>query len=269
VKFLLFTTLFALHVELLGANEGSLRLPKELENAQLEDKAGVQIPLDIEIIDQDGHRRDLKYYFNNNNKLPIILTLGYYGCPMLCGLVLNGLVNALKQVDYKISQDYRIISLSIDPREDINLAKAKQNNYLDALGIKNSDAWIFHVADEENIKKLAQSVGFNFYFDSKANQFAHGAGFFVLSPQGVLARTLFGISYEVTDIKLALTEAAQGKIGSFLDQILLSCFHYNPDSQRYGVYIMGVMRLGGLLTVLILGGVLLMYFRRERKRSVV
>jgi protein SCO1/2 len=140
---------------------------------------------------------------------------------------------------------------------------------MQALGISNPEYWKFHVMSAGEAQKLADAVGFNYYYDKKEDQFAHGAGFFVLTPTGKLARTLFGISYAPTDIKLALSEAAEGKIGSFIEQVLLSCFHYNPDSQRYGVYILGVMRLGGVLTMLLLGGVLLMYFRFERKRSVV
>ncbi len=125
---------------------------------------------------------------------------------------------------------------------------------------------------KEEARRLADAVGFNYVYEQKSKQFAHGAGIFVLSPTtGVLSRTLFGISFKPQDIRLALGEAADGKIGSFVDRVLLSCFHYDPDSHRYGIYVMGVMRLGGILTMLILGAVLVMYFRGERKsaKSVV
>jgi len=250
--------------------EGSLLMPHELQNATLVDKAGVQVPLDIILTDQDGKKLLLGDYFSPEDKRPVILTIGYYGCPMLCSLVLNGLLEGLKGVNFKAGPEYRIISVSIDEREQPDLAKAKQKVYLEALGISSDpSAWSFHVTSSTEARRLSDAVGFNYYFDKKIDQFAHGAGFFVLTPTGVLARTLFGISFTPSDIKLSLSDAADGKIGSFLEQILLSCFHYDPDSQRYGVYIMGVMRLGGILTILMLGGFLLMYFRLERKRSVV
>jgi protein SCO1/2 len=250
--------------------EGSLRLPNELALSQLEDKAGVIVPFDVVVTDQDGKTFKLGQYFNDpSDTRPVIMTLGYYGCPMLCTLVLGGLLEALRHTSFKIGSDFRVISMSIDEREQPDLAKAKQKNYMQALGISNPEYWKFHVMSAGEAQKLADAVGFNYYYDKKEDQFAHGAGFFVLTPTGKLARTLFGISYAPTDIKLALSEAAEGKIGSFIEQVLLSCFHYNPDSQRYGVYILGVMRLGGVLTMLLLGGVLLMYFRFERKRSVV
>lgn len=250
--------------------EGSLRMPKELENIQIEDKAGVQVPLDIAMTNQDGKAVVLKDYFRDGDNRPAILTIGYYGCPMLCSLVLNGMLEGLKGLSYDIGEDYRIISVSIDDREQPELARKKRDAYAEALSVpeKHKDAWNFHVMSAVEAKRLSDTVGFNYYFDKKNDQFAHGAGFFVLSPEGVLTRTLFGISFTSSDIKLSLSEAADGKIGSFVDKVLLSCFHYDPDSHRYGIYIFGVMRLGGILTILILGTVLLLYFRGERKREI-
>lgn len=250
--------------------EGSLLVPRELEDTNIEDKAGTKMPLDVAMIDQDGKAVVLGDYFSSTNPRPVILTIGYYGCPMLCSLVLNGMVDGLKKVNYKIPQEYRIISVSIDDRETPDLARKKQEVYSRALGIpaEHNDAWTFHVMTAGEAKRLADAAGFKYYFDKKNDQFAHGAGFFVLSPSGVLSRTLFGISFEPKDIKLALSEAADGKIGSFVDRVLLSCFHYDPDSHRYGVYIFGVMRLCGILTILILGTVLILFFRGEKKRVI-
>lgn len=247
--------------------EGSLRVLPELENAQIDDKAGARIPLDIRLVDHDGNERTLGSYLLDDDKRPLIVTLGYYGCPMLCTLVLNGLSEVLKSVSFTPGKDYHIVSVSIDDREKPELAKQKRSAYLASMNADESvDWWSFHVTTKEDAKRLADALGFNFYFDKKIDQFAHGAGFFVLSPEGILSRTLFGISYLPGDVKLALSEAADGKIGSFIDRVLLSCFHYDPDSHRYGVYIFGVMRLGGILTVLILGAVLLFYFRQEKRR---
>lgn len=248
--------------------EGSLQMPSELEKAQLEDMAGAKLPLDVQMVNQDGQTVKLGDYFSPGDKRPVVLTIGYFGCPMLCSLVLNGLIEVLKNISYGLGKDYRIISVSIDERETPELAHKKKLAYLGALGAPpDSKDWQFHVMKATESKRLADSVGFNFQYIKRDNQFAHGAGFFVISPEGVLARTMFGISFTPSDMKLALSEAADGKIGSFVDRVLLSCFHYDPDSHRYGIYIFGVMRLGGILTILILGGLLLMYFRSEKKRT--
>lgn len=251
-----------------GEAEGSLRIPSEIEKAQLEDKAGVQLPLDVQLTRHDGQQIKLGDYFSKDDPRPVIVTLGYYGCPMLCSLVLNGLIDGLKGVSFKPGRDYRMVSISIDEREKPELAREKRAVYLKSLGYpEDSDFWNFHVAVADEVKRVADAVGFNYFYDKKIDQFAHGAGFFVFSPSGVLSRTFFGINFKPSDIKLALGEAADGKIGSFVDRVILSCFHYDPDSHRYGVYIFGVMRLGGILTILILGFVLLAYFRGERKRA--
>lgn len=255
------------HQAFADGDMGSLRMPQELKGIEIEDKAGAHLPMDVKMTDETGRRIALGEYFDEDDKRPIILTLGYYECPMLCSLVLNGMVEALKEVSFKLGQDFRMISVSIDHRDTPELANKKRANYLTALDQKvDSDQWHFHVMDAQHARRLADAVGFNYAYDKKNDQFAHGAGFFVISPQGVLSRTLFGISFKPGDIKLALSEAADNKIGSFVDRVILSCFHYDPDSHRYGVYIFGVMRLGGIATILILGMVLLMYFRGERKR---
>ncbi|HXW53006.1 MAG TPA: SCO family protein [Myxococcota bacterium] len=251
---------------------GSLQLPKELKAAEIEDKAGAEIPLDIAMTDQDGRQVTLGHYLNAGDDRPIILTLGYYGCEMLCSPVLKALVEGLKGLNFTAGKEFRILSASIDEREKPELAKKKQADYLLSLGVGDSSAWIFHVMSKEEARRLGDAVGFNYVYDQRSDQFAHGAGIFVISPtKRILSRTLFGISFKPQDLKLALGEAADGNFGSFVDRVLLSCFHYDPDSHRYGIYVMGVMRLGGILTMLILGAVLVMYFRSERKsaKSVV
>lgn len=239
-------------------------VPKALEDATLLDKAGAKVPGDVVMTDQDGRVVHLSDYFGQ--KKPIVLTLGYYGCPMLCSLLLNGLTDTLKKLGLTPGRDYLLLSASIDPRETPDIAKKKQMAYAESLGLGAQDAWRFHVMAESEAKRLAEVLGFQYYFDTKAKEFAHGAGFFVLSEQGVLARTLFGITFEPSHLKLALNEASEGKIGSFIDKVIMSCFHYNPDSQRYGIYILGVMRLGGLVTVVVVAVMLLLFFRAEKER---
>lgn len=242
-------------------------VPKAIEQGQIEDKAGAVLPLDVELIDHNGKKVALKDYFNESQDKPIILTIGYYECPMLCSLVLNGLMNGLKDLSFKPEKDFLMLSVSIDHRESVELADKKRSNYIKALEQSVSDNfWPFHIGDKEEVKRLADALGFNYFYDKRNDQFSHGAGVFVISPKGVLSRTLFGINFKPSDIKLALSEAADGKIGSFIDQVILSCFHYDPDSHKYGVYILGVMRLGGILTIIILGIVLFLFFRSDKKR---
>lgn len=246
---------------------GSLRMPKELENAQIVDKPGALIPVDISLVNGEGKSVNLGHYFSPNFNGPVILTLGYFECPMLCSLLLNGLTEVVNKIHYIAGKDFRIISVSIDPKENFSLAQKKQENYVKNLNLKEKDPWIFHVTSQENARKLADAVGFNYYFDKKNNQYAHGAGFFVLSPKGVLARTLYGISFSPTDLKLSIQDASQGKVGSLFEKVILSCFHYDPDSHRYGIYILGIMRIFGVITILIMLMVLIFYFRAEKQKS--
>lgn len=238
-------------------------VPHALENAIITDKAGTQIPLDIKYINHLGQKVRLRDELAR--KKPLVVTIGYYGCPMLCNLVLNGVVEMLKGSKYFLGKDYSVASFSIDPREGFELAAKKRENYLNSFDKKVNDAWSFNVMSEDEAKRLADAIGFGYHFDKKTDQYAHGAGFFLLTPDGVLSRTFFGIAFEPSQFNMALMESSDGKIGSFVDKVLLSCFHYDPDAHRYGVYIFGVMRLGGLLTVLIMAIFLAMHFRIERK----
>ncbi len=247
---------------------GSLMVPEELKASQIEDKAGAMIPLDINMTNHLGQEMMLKNYLLDNK--PLILVLGYYSCPMLCSLVLNGLVEGINELSFSVGKDYRVLSISIDPKETFDLAQKKRENYLKTVKQKNiSDKdFSFNVAKEEEVKRLAQALGFNYFYDKRTQQYAHGAGVFFLSQKGQLSRTLFGISFNPSDIKLALSDAANGKIGSFIDQIILSCFHYDPDSHRYGVYILGFVRICGIITVLVIGLFLLWFFHNEKKRHI-
>ena len=171
--------------------------------------------------------------------------------------------------DIKNAPDFNALVLS-GYVHHVDLAQKKRENYLKTVKQKNiSDKdFSFNVAKEEEVKRLAQALGFNYFYDKRTQQYAHGAGVFFLSSQGQLSRTLFGISFNPSDIKLALSDAANGKIGSFIDQIILSCFHYDPDSHRYGVYILGFVRICGIITVLVIGLFLLWFFHNEKKRHI-
>jgi len=254
--------------------EGSLMMPKELKGVDVIDMSGKNLPLDLKLTNQDGEKILLGDYFGdikNNKKYldkPVILTLGYYECPMLCSLVLNGLTESLNKVNLVAGKDYSILSVSIDPREKAELAKAKRDSYVGALKNKNSEnnkIWNFHVAKKDQIEKLANAVGFKYNYIKKMDEYAHGAAVFVISPSGLISRTHYGVSYSPRDIKISMINASEGSVGSPLEKLLLSCLHYDPDSHTYGVYVFGVMRLGAVVTMLLMAFYLLLFFRREGK----
>ncbi len=193
------------------------------------------------------------------------MTLGYYQCPMLCNLVLNGLLESLKTMSLKVGKDFRMISVSINPKETPDLAKNKRANYLKAVSLGNDADWDFYVGDEAEVRRLANAIGFQYKYHERSKEYIHSAGIFILSPNGTLSRTLYGISYKASDVKMSLIDAGNHKLGSLLDRVILSCFHYDPDSHQYGIYVFGVMRLGGLLTILIVGVMLFLYWRSEKR----
>lgn len=247
----------------LMSGEGSLRVPKIMEGTEIIDKRGAIVPKDILLTDHVGKSVKLGDYLGHDK--PVILTLGYYKCPMLCSLVLNATVDSIKGQSLKLGRDFSILSVSINSNETPDLAKAKRVNYLKALGAPQDSPWVFALGKTEDVKKLADSVGFGYKFHEPSGEYIHSAGIFVLSPDGTLSRTLYGIAFKPSDLKMSLIDASNGKIGSLMDRIILSCFHYEPDSHRYGVYVFGVMRLAGILTILMLGSFVLLMLKKERR----
>jgi protein SCO1/2 len=237
--------------------------PQELEKIDVIEHLGETIPLDITFTNDKGETFQLGDYFYQGK--PVIIVLAYYNCPMLCSLVLNGLSAAAKQIDFKPPQDYTILTISIDPTETFELAAAKKKNYIEALGIEGADAgWHFCVGDSASSRTLADALGFQYYWDDKQEQWAHPAVLHFLSPDGMITRYLYGLSYKQQDLRLSLLEASQGRIGTTIDKIILYCFHYDPDSKGYVVFAGNVMRIGGLITVLLLAIFLGILFIRYR-----
>ncbi|MBI2608915.1 MAG: SCO family protein [Deltaproteobacteria bacterium] len=266
-------------------------VPYELKDVGIEDKRGVQISLDLEFINEEGKTVSLRSLFSDSK--PVILTLVYYTCPNLCNLLLNGLVDVLKKFSWNIGDEFKIVSISIDPKETPRIAQAKKKNYLEEYchskeviasetkqahrgsdGIatgscrtlamtKVSENWHFLTGREENIKKIAEELGFSYKYDPDQKQFAHGAALFILTQEGVLSRTLYGIQFKEKDLRLSLLEASQGKIGNFVDRLLLFCYHYDPKGRRYSLYAVNFMKVGALITVL---GIVLLMFMLSRVR---
>jgi len=245
--------------------------PDDLRNIDVEEKLGEYIPLDLTFVNDIGDTVALAQYFNDGK--PVLLVLVYYSCPMLCNLILNGLNEGIAQLAWLPGNEYRVLAVSFDPRETYDLAAAKKANYLKALNRPGAEnGWTFFVGEESHSKALADAVGFKYFFDEENQQFAHPAVAYVLTPDGKISRYLYGINFEERDLRLAFLEASEGKIGSTLDKLLLYCYHYDPNAKGYVVFAGNVMRLGGALTLILLGlliGALWMKERRKRARTRV
>jgi len=233
---------------------------------QVVEKLNTRIPLDLEFVDQDGRRMRLRDYFDGRR--PVLLTLNYFRCPMLCGLILNGLLDGLQQLDWTAGQNFRVLTVSFDPLETHDLAALKRQNYLAAYGRPAAAAgWDFLTGPPQAIQALLDATGFPVRWNDRRKEFIHPACVFVLTPDGRLSRYLYGVYFAPQTLRLSLVEASEGKIGTTVDHILLFCFHYDAAGRRYALAAMNLVRAGGLLTLLVLGGFLTLLWRRERRRS--
>jgi len=234
-----------------------------LKNVGIDQRLGAQVPLELEFRDEEGQTVRLADLMHGR---PVVLSLVYYRCPMLCGEVLNGLLKSSQAVQFVIGKDYDVLTVSFDPQETPALAKDKKAAFVKRYRRPGAEqGWHFLVGDPTPIEQLAASVGFRYRYDEASNQFAHGAGIVVLTPDGKVSRYFYGIDYPPTSLRLALVESAAGKIGSPVDQFLLLCFHYDPATGRYGLAIARLLKISGCATLLVLGTFLLVMFRRERR----
>jgi protein SCO1/2 len=235
-----------------------------LRQAGLDQRLYEFIPLDVPFRDETGKPVLLGDYFGST---PVILTLVYYDCPNLCTLVLNGLLRTLRALSLSVGQDFHVLTVSINPANPPSLAAAKQGEYIRGYGRAGAaHGWHFLTGQPESIQRLTQAVGFRYAYDAAHGEFVHAAGIMVLTPQGQLARYFYGVDYAARDVRLALVEAAGSKIGSPIDQLLLLCFHYDPQSGTYSLAILQALRLAGVATVVALGtGVGVMWYRERRK----
>ncbi len=241
-------------------------LPKALEKTGIEQKLGAQLPKDAQFTDESGNLVRLGDYFDK--KKPVILALVYFECPMLCNEVLNGLTGSLKGISFDAGKEFDVVALSFDARENgkAELVKNKKQAYLKRYERPDTaDGWHFLTGTQEEIDKVTQAVGFNYAWDEKSNQFAHAGGVIVISPEGKVSKYFYGIDYAPKDLKFGIMESAAGKIGSPAEQLLLYCYHYDPATGKYGLAIMNVIRLGGIVTLLALGGMFFVFWRFRKK----
>jgi protein SCO1/2 len=239
-------------------------LPPALRDVRFDQRLNEQVPLDIPLVDEAGRGVTLGDYFDDK---PVILVLAYYRCPMLCTMVLNGLVRGLLDVPFGPEQDFRIVTVSFDARETPRQAAAKKQTYVERYGRQGAAAgWHFLTGEQHSIDRLTEAVGFRYVYNPARDEFAHASGIMVLTPRGKISRYLYDVQYSGRDLRLALVEASQGKIGSPVDQVLLYCFHYDPNQGKYGPQIMAMVRAGGALTLVGLG--LLIAWVRRHGRAV-
>lgn len=232
---------------LVQAQRSSANLPAALRSVGLEQRLNTQLPLGLRFRDETGQPVQLRHYFTDQ---PVILTLGYYECPMLCPLVLQGLVRSLRALTLTAGKEFTVLSVSIDPEERPALAAATKHTYLRRYQRPEAEqGWHFLTGDAAAIHTLAQAVGFHYAYDADQDQYQHASGIMVLTPQGKLARYFYGVEYAPRDLRFALIEAAAYRIGSAVDQVLLWCYHYDPATGQYSLLIMNLIRLAGLLTV--------------------
>lgn len=237
-------------------------LPAMVKGVGIDQNLNGQIPLELTFTDDTGQMVRLGQYFRQK---PVVLALVYYECPMLCDMVLNGLTHSMEQVTLNLSGDFDVVTVSFNPKETWQLAAAKKANYVEKYQRKGAQqGWHFLTGQEENIKKLADAAGFHYKYDPITKQFAHASGIMVLTPEGKISRYFYGIEYKPRDLRLGLVEASQNKIGTFADQVLLFCFHYDPMTGKYGPVIANVTRGLASATVLGLGTFIFVLLRRER-----
>jgi protein SCO1 len=235
--------------------------PELLKQVGIDQKLNESIPLDLTFRDENGAPVELAQFFGQK---PVILTLVYYNCPMLCTQVLNGVESSLKELSTDIGNQYDVVTISIDPTESHVLAKTKKEMYVGMYGRPGAaQGWHFLTGDEPQIKQLADAVGFRYAYDPDTKQFAHASAIMLLTPEGKISRYFYGIQYPTRDLRLGLVEASEGKIGTPVDQVLLFCYHYDPATGKYGLLISHIIQAGGALTVLILGIGMLILFRGE------
>ena len=240
-------------------------LPKQLEGVGITEHPNAQLPLEATFTDDGGRPVRLGDLFRDGR--PVVLALVYYRCPMLCNLVLDGMARALQGVDLEPGKDFELVAVSIDPRETPTLARAKKQNYVKAYGKPQTAAgWHFLTGPQPSITRVAQAVGFGYQYDAERNEYAHGAAFYVVTPDGRISRYLYGVQHEPRTVELSLVEASEGRIGTTIDRLILTCYHYDAASGSYVPAAVKLMRIGALLTLAALGMGLSLLWVRDRRR---
>jgi protein SCO1/2 len=238
--------------------------PAILQNVGFDQKLGDYVPLDAPLIDETGRTVHLADYFHGR---PVVLTLVYYECPMLCNLTLNGMSRTFNGMNYSAGQQFDVVTISFDPRETTEMAAAKKATYLRSYRRPSAEAgWHFLTAPQDSIHRIADAVGFRYAWDEKAQLFAHASGIMVLTPAGKISRYFFGVEFEPQPLEQAIADAASGETGPKAEEILYYCFLFDPTTGKYGLIISRALRLGGVVTLLALASFISINVVRDRRR---
>jgi protein SCO1/2 len=240
-------------------------VPDALKDVGIEERLGEQVPLDAELVDWTGKKVKLGDLLGRGR--PVVLSLVYYDCPMLCGLIMSGEARAIREMGLTLGKDYDAVTISFDPAERPALAAERRRGYLQSIGLSDLTAtgWSFLVGPEASTRRIADAVGFSYRKDPRSNQWAHLAAIFVLTPDGKVSRYLYGIEFPPKELRLSLVEAAGGRVGTTFDRFILTCYRYDPASRRYEPYALGIVRAGGALVLVALTALIGGLVWRERK----
>ncbi|MEP6961196.1 MAG: SCO family protein [Acidobacteriota bacterium] len=240
------------------------QLPPQLKNVGITEKLGEQIDLDLTFVAEDGYPHKLREYFYKDR--PVILNLVYYECPQLCTLILNAQVQTMREIPWTPGNQYEIVTISIDPREAFDKARAKKSMYLSTYD-RPAPGWHFLTDYQGNVQKLAMQAGFNYKYDERIEQYAHPAAIMVLTPQGKMARYLYGITYSARDLRFALAEASENRITMAIEKVLLLCYMYDPNANKYVLFATNFMKAGGVLVMALFGWFWWRMIRADRIRT--
>jgi len=241
-------------------------LPRRLVGVDVQEHLAAPVPMDLGFEDENGKPVTLKDYFDGS--VPVILTMNYSNCPMLCSLQLNALVDGLKKVDWTIGKEYRIVTVSFDPTETAELAHRTKARYLAQYGRPGSEGgWHFLHGSESNVQAMAKALGITYHYNEARKEYVHPATVVLSTPNGKIDRYLYGVEYPQKTLHLSLVESSEGKIGTTVDQLILFCFHYDANEGRYAPVARNIMRAGGGATVFLLAGFLTVLSKRDKKRK--
>jgi len=247
-----------------GTSQGGVPqggLPKPLLAVGIDQHLNEMLPLDLTFTDESGKEVRLGDYFGT---MPVVLALVYYQCPMLCNELLNGLVSSLGVLPFDVGREFSVVVVSFNPEEEPSLARDVKSAYLKRYGHRGDpSSWHFLTGSAPSINGLTQAVGFRYGYDAPTKQFAHASGIMLVTPQGKLSRYFYGIEFAPRDLRLGLVEASANKVGTLTDQVLLFCFHYDPAQGKYGLLIMNVIRICGIVFVLAVGTLIVLMVRRD------
>lgn len=239
--------------------------PPQVRGVDVEEHLGDLAPLEAQFTDASGKPVRLRDVLPRTR--PVLLTLVYYNCPLLCNLVINEQIRTMRELGLELGKDYEAVTVSIDPKDTPAQSYERRRKHLQSMGLPETAPWHFLTGTEENIRQLADTVGFKYTYDTGTQQYVHPAVLMVLTPEGAISRYLYGTSFPAKDMKLALLEAAGGRVGTSFDRIVLTCFKYDTATRRYGFYIFGFLRIGALMVFGALATMLAYYWRRELKKG--